>query len=654
LKKLKSIAQPIYKNFSHVLQRGGFFIAAMVMAMAIALPAAADSQQDNRQAAFKAAAQEFGVPENLLLAVSYHKSRWETHNGKPSASGGYGLMHLVGAEDGQDGRGDDASHKVPTDRKKQVKETLDDAAATLQVSKETLQQDERQNIRGGAALLAKYAKAQHNGSVPTSENDWYGAVTEYSDSDDAAQATEFADEVFGTLQHGAARKTTDNQTLQLGADGTVKANKSDVDQLERSGRLHRTPRPKDVECPSGLNCKFVPARYAQNNPSDPADYGNYDQANRPKDMKITSIIIHDTEGSYDASIAWFQDPASYTSAHYVIRSADGEVTQMVKTKDVAWHAGNWYANMHSIGVEHEGFSKEGAAWYTEEMYRASAKLVRYLAEKYDIPLDRQHIIGHDQFHAPTPATVAGMHTDPGPFWDWEHYMELLHAPVEQNGSWRSSLITIAPKFDTNKPLVNDCSVVPCENLPSQSANFVYMRIAPEDGAQLVKDAGLHPDGTNGTPDIADTSARATYGEQFVVAERQGDWTAVWFNGQKAWFKNPVNWWQRTAVGSKGRVVTPKPGLASVPLYGRAYPESSAYPATITPQAITPLPYAIPAGQQYPMYGKASIDYLYAMTFDNSLPDDHTVVVGNEKYYLVSYNQREGYVKASDVEVSYLN
>ena len=34
----------------------------------------------------------------------------------------------------------------------------------------------------------------------------------------------------------------------------------------------------------------------------------------------------------------------------------------------------------------------------------------------------------------------------------------------------------------------------------------------------------------------------------------------------------------------GLVVTPKPGMDSIPVYGRAYPEAEAYPAGITPQA----------------------------------------------------------------------
>ena len=40
------------------------------------------------QSAFSAASREFGVPESLLLSVSYNVSRWEHHAGAPSTQAG--------------------------------------------------------------------------------------------------------------------------------------------------------------------------------------------------------------------------------------------------------------------------------------------------------------------------------------------------------------------------------------------------------------------------------------------------------------------------------------------------------------------------------------------------------------------------------------
>ena len=49
----------------------------------------------DRQSDYAAAARAHGVPESVLLAVSYLESRWDTNGGTPSTSGGFGPMHLT-------------------------------------------------------------------------------------------------------------------------------------------------------------------------------------------------------------------------------------------------------------------------------------------------------------------------------------------------------------------------------------------------------------------------------------------------------------------------------------------------------------------------------------------------------------------------------
>jgi N-acetyl-anhydromuramyl-L-alanine amidase AmpD len=600
-----------------------------------AVSAASAGQRDRD---FTAAAKEFNVPKELLLAISYNQSRWENHAGKPSVAGGYGLMHLTTKAQVEDGRGD-PSRPLPARTPSGQHATLDEAAQLLRVPADTLQNDDAQNIRGAAALLASYAK-DGQGKLPSTMQGWRTAVERVGAMKDVAQTQEFADNVYTTITQGVSRTTTDGQSLSLKAQAQLPG----VSNQER----HRPN--GGAECPPTISCRFVPAYFAQNNPNDPSDYGNIDTANRPRDMKIKYIVIHDTEGSYESAISWFQDPRSYVAAHYVIRSSDGEVTQMVKNKDVGWHAGNWYMNMHSIGIEHEGYAAEGAAWYTEAMYRSSAKLVRYLADKYDIPLDREHIIGHDQYHGLTPARVPTMHYDPGPYWDWNHYMNLLGAPTVPTAGPFSDVVTIAPRFKTNKPVVTECQEGSCVTLPKQSANFVYLRTEPNENAPLITDAGLHPGGEPGTTEISDWSAKATHGQRFVVAERRGDWIAIWFGGQKGWFYNPRSS-SYTALPADAARITPKQGLSTIPVYGRPVPEPSAYTNGVPPLSLVPLQYTIPAGQAYPAYErKATNDYYHVFTFDRSSPGDGTLVVGGERYIPIAYNHRQAFVKASDVQV----
>jgi len=110
--------------------------------------------------------------------------------------------------------------------------------------------------------------------------------------------------------------------------------------------------------------------------------GNYAKANR---TDIRWVVVHVTEGSAQSAINWFLDPRAKVSAHYIV-SLGGTVYQMVRESDIAWHAGNKLYNALSIGIEHEGFVK--AKMFTEHQYRASARLLAYLAYKYGIPLTR--------------------------------------------------------------------------------------------------------------------------------------------------------------------------------------------------------------------------------------------------------------------------
>ncbi|MEM6634150.1 MAG: CUB domain-containing protein, partial [Bacteroidota bacterium] len=97
-------------------------------------------------------------------------------------------------------------------------------------------------------------------------------------------------------------------------------------------------------------------------------------------------------------------------------------------------------NATSIGIEHEGYIDEGASWYTQEMYESSAKLVRDLAARHGIDPSLAfsgpatdgirtlsnacyRIKGHQHFRD-------NNHIDPGPYWDWERYYNLINGPPE--------------------------------------------------------------------------------------------------------------------------------------------------------------------------------------------------------------------------------
>ena len=172
---------------------------------------------------------------------------------------------------------------------------------------------------------------------------------------------------------------------------------------------------------------------------DPAPECNWEPRTKP----VKAIVIHYTEGTYAGCISWFKNCDAEVSAHYVIRSADGQITQMVREADKAWHARS--ANGYTIGIEHEAY---GNIWsfFTDEMYRSSADLVR------DICYRRVTIDGHRTFYRDTLdngtclnyglhdlggedacTKIRGhqhypdqTHTDPGPYWDWNYYYKLIN------------------------------------------------------------------------------------------------------------------------------------------------------------------------------------------------------------------------------------
>ena len=137
---------------------------------------------------------------------------------------------------------------------------------------------------------------------------------------------------------------------------------------------------------------------------------------------------------------------------------------MVRDRNIAWHAGNWDINTRSIGIEHEAFVND-PSWYTGAMYAASAKLVRHLAQKYEIPLDRQHIIGHNEVPGcPNPGGGgASCHTDPGQYWDWNTFMALVTAGMTD---------TVPP------PMVTYTGTIQLQARTSYSGTTLYLLDGP--------------------------------------------------------------------------------------------------------------------------------------------------------------------------------
>ncbi|MEU2544820.1 N-acetylmuramoyl-L-alanine amidase [Streptomyces roseolus] len=652
---------------------------ATIGTLAVASPSLLGATDDAKpggdpslQQQFAAAAEEFDVPQSVLMAVSYRQTRWESHDGLPSTTGAYNVMGLtdVDAEDVEQPSDEERLAHLNASGKAEIEKTfdkakalaalpeetvdtddprlhtLDKAAGLIGSSTEAVQNDTNASIRAGAALLAEYQK-QAGAELSDDPGVWYPAVARYSQSPNKKSADLFAKRVFESIRTGERALTTDGESVALPADPAVEPVKpSNVPLAAAFASTTALPTP---ECPpTGLVCDFRPAEV----PS--TGQRNYTLADRAKgtQLDIRRIVIHDTEGSYEGTIAEFQKPTARGSAHYLVRASDGLVTQMVENKNIAWHAGNWSDNMHAIGVEHEGFAIREGYWYTEPQYESSAKLVKYLANQYGVPLDREHIIGHDEVAGNVNAKVAGMHWDAGPFWDWNHYMSLLGAPTGAGGAGGllqpGQLVRVVPPFTpANQQAVKYREKLPDETVVTKTTaplpvNFGYLYSEPvADQTKALTD----PYFSDGWQYGSNWANKVPAGGTYVVAESRTNWTAIWYRGQKAWFHNPGGQYTSVVKDTTQRVLKAAPGKTPL-IYGRAYPEKSAYPGTGGVDAPTDNPnyldrYAFGAGGAYVKAGPV-------VKGDDYFGSAQTNVVGTDTYIPIRYNHRMAWVKASDV------
>lgn len=247
-------------------------------------------------------------------------------------------------------------------------QTLQEASELVKVHTEVLKRDAVSNIRAGAALIAKYAK-ETVGSPKTSR-DYFQALKKFS----------------GLI---------DDQLRESQACEYYRVMGVDVSDLKQDRVTIRSD-------------DYGPAVW---NPADPSNYGTsrYGTA-------IDRWVNHWVgTGTFAGCISWFKNPAANTSAHFVIRSSDGYLVQMVRFAHRAWHCGNW--NSRSIGIEHESTAVNPGLWNSTPMLTVSTTACRFVCEKYGFPKTRTYIVGHKE--VPGSATAC-----PGPL-PWTTYMTLV-------------------------------------------------------------------------------------------------------------------------------------------------------------------------------------------------------------------------------------
>ncbi len=158
-----------------------------------------------------------------------------------------------------------------------------------------------------------------------------------------------------------------------------------------------------------------------------ADADNFRTPSSPRDIRY--IIIHITGG-----IAQDEGPAINTfrngpaSAHYIV-NREGTITQFVRDAHIANHVDNINSitNLHSIGIEHVNqWDRHAQLTPTDAQYAASAKLVAWLCQQYEIPVVHstvRHAAGI-RGHIEEQPNSGHVHC-PNPAWAWKRYIALV-------------------------------------------------------------------------------------------------------------------------------------------------------------------------------------------------------------------------------------
>jgi N-acetyl-anhydromuramyl-L-alanine amidase AmpD len=385
----------------------------------MALPLAAqelsrDAMQMNRW--FHEAAAEFDVPVEVLQSIAYVESRWshrvvphrdrelpgglrteraerDEHEHQPAA---YGVMGL---------RDDD-----------HFGHSLLDAAALIARTPDELRRDARLNIRGAAALLAQYgAGLTRNNAVEL----WEPAVARLSGIPQPSIAQMHTYDVFKAIVAGRAAEQFRIAQREISLDAIYGAEQL---AILSAPRLTIDVDTRGRDRIAGDSADYTPAIW------DPAATCNYGAG---RSSSVTHIAEHIAQGSYAGTISWFKNCSASVSAHYVVRSSDGQVTQMVRESDTAWHVASH--NSYSVGIEHEGYA-DNCAWYTAAMYNGSSALTRDIADSHGIPRTATYdaSLGWDTELPQSSSFKIKGHTNfpttklcPGSCFDWPRFRSLV-------------------------------------------------------------------------------------------------------------------------------------------------------------------------------------------------------------------------------------
>jgi N-acetylmuramoyl-L-alanine amidase len=346
------------------------------------------------------------------------------------------------------------------------------------------------------------------------------------------------------------------------------------------------------------------------------DTVTYDTANRPSDLPLLGITVHDTEETLDNTIATFWNQGNGVSIHYVV-DTDGTVYQCLHEKDVAFQNGNFWYNQRTIGIEHVGVDATGYQWYNAAEYLGSAKLVAYLLTKYNIPLDHEHVMSHGTTPAPSLSTSPN-HVDPGPYWLWDYYLGLIN---QQNvpfntGPAPSGVIRLNPASGQQPGGSGGTET-------TANFNFFYLYTQPSMASPRLPAKGSPGDITDVSNNVETMLSYDTLAQQPDAAGTGDTMYEIWYGAQLS----SSSW---SATGTKAWIAVP-PGAAEQG-YGTV--------VTLSKGGKKASVYGKPGGTFSNVIGSTPSGSAYLSPW--------SVTVSGATWYAINYNHRQAWVPDSEV------
>lgn len=207
-----------------------------------------------------------------------------------------------------------------------------------------------------------------------------------------------------------------------------------------------------------------------------------------KGKQLIAVVNHITGALMPSPLNTFLNPINKVSSHVII-CQNGDIIRLVADEDTAYHAGivnkpNWplydgsNPNYYTYGIEHEGFD----GTLTELQYQASLWEQKRIRDKFGLPPDTNHFIGHYRIDSVDRPYCPGVH------FPWLRIIASLKQSMLVN-------VIAGNKYMVGLTDAEGHSYVPIRAM-SQALNFTYVWDGPSCsvtiGGRVVK-VRLEPD-----------------------------------------------------------------------------------------------------------------------------------------------------------------